>query len=154
MKKASILALAALLSLTSSGCDPSGTAASTNTCSAFLTDCVADAERGTSAYMDLLTAQAQKDVETATDAQLEDAMLWLCGDTASFFTNQYNMEKTIYYGALLGYKKNDDSEIGWQTLKIMRSVYCGSETVLSENTRKKLVELKKLVSEAKEKNPS
>lgn len=108
-------------------------------------------EFGTSAKVDEIALKAKEDAETATDEELQEALTWLQENTTSYFQGSDNMEKTMYYGALLDYKYKDIGnayeKIGWQAFKTVKYVYRGEETVMDDNTHGNLLELKEMLEE-------
>ncbi len=108
-------------------------------------------EAETSAKVDEIALKAKEDAKTATDEELQEALIWLQENTTSYFQGSDNMEKTMYYGALLDYKYKDTGnayeKIGWQAFKTVKYVYRGEETVMDDNTHDNLLELKEMLEE-------
>ncbi len=104
----------------------------------------------TSEYVDYLARKAKIDAQTATNADIQEAVNWLKDNMYSYFESQENMEKTMYYGELLEYKykgtKNHCEKTGWQAFKTVKYVYREVDDLYSDVTQENLAELQEMVS--------
>lgn len=102
-------------------------------------------EPNTSAMVDYIVTKAKTDSETITEEQKQEAVNFIKDNFQNYFKDNDTMEKTIYYGALLEYSSEKDSDLsnlGKDTVKAAKSVYRGSEKPEDKATQTNLRQVK------------
>ncbi|MGG7210383.1 hypothetical protein [Clostridium baratii] len=100
-------------------------------------------ERGTSEAVDEIYYVA-KNKGTATSEELKTAYEWIKSNTTNILKGQDNMEKAMYYGNILEmYSKDAEiKKLGQNTIQMVKYVYRGAETALSDSVQKNLRQIK------------
>lgn len=103
-------------------------------------------EPNTSAMVDYIVTKAKTDSETITEEQKQEAVNFIKDNFQDYFKDNDTMEKTIYYGALLEYsceKNSDLSNLGMDAKQVVKYVYHGAEKPEDEATQANLRQIKK-----------
>lgn len=103
-------------------------------------------EPNTSAMVDYIVTKAKTDSETITEEQKQEAVNFIKDNFENYFKDNDTMEKTMYYGALLEYgceKDSDLSNLGMDAKQVVKYVYRGAEKPEDEATQANLRQIKK-----------
>lgn len=107
---------------------------------------IAEPEPNTSEMVDNIISKAREDAKTASDEQKQEALDFIVDNVNKYFTGGNEMiEKVIYYGALLNYCYDDDSEIskiGNDAVQSVKYVYRGAETIEDKATLENMKQLR------------
>lgn len=102
-------------------------------------------EPNTSAMVDYIVKKAKTDSETITEEQKQEAVNFIKDNFENYFKDNDTMEKTMYYGALLEYgceKDSDLSNLGMDAKQVVKYVYRGAEKPEDEATQANLRQVK------------
>ena len=109
-----------------------------------------DVERNSSDMVDAIESIGKEHAEIASDAYLQTAFEFIKDKYPDYYVDNDTMEKAIYYGRLpeCAYKDtNDDlSSLGWKTVKAIKYVYRGIDTIEADATQINLENIGELLN--------
>lgn len=99
----------------------------------------------TSEAVDEIITISKKDAQRLSDSEVKEAIMFINNNYNNYWSDNNRMEKTIYYGALLGNLNNNEhiKKLGNDSVQVVKYVYTNVKKIDDESTQSNLVQIKK-----------
>ena len=105
------------------------------------------AAQNTSEAVDEIITISKKDAQrlSDSDSKVKEAIIFINNNYNNYWSDNNKMEKTIYYGALLGNLNGNEhmKKLGDNSVKVVKYVYTNVKKIEDESTQANLVQIKK-----------
>lgn len=99
----------------------------------------------TSEAVDEIITISKKDAQRLSGSEMNKAIIFINNNYNNYWSDNYTMERTIYYGALLGNINSNEhiKKLGNDSVEVVKYIYTNTGKIEDKSTQDNLLQIKK-----------